>query len=280
MINNGMLTAAHGLRALQSKVDTISNNLANVNTTGYKGKEAVFGEMLYRQMNNQPGGETAGQVGRNTEEMIRRGSGLLLTGTPTQFTQGVPQETGNPLDFMIGGTGFFRVARDLNNNGDIDASDIRYTRNGAFQLSPIDDQLYLVTANGEFVLNEDDEPIAIEGTSSVKVLSNGTIVEIGSDGEEYDIGSIGLFTFPNLQMLVRDGSGNWLLHPEADVTTNEPTLVEGGYAIVQGALEGSNVDLTKEMADLIATQRTMSLMGKALTMSDEMMGMANDLIRR
>ncbi len=281
MINNGMLTAAHGLRALQTKVDTIANNLANVSTNGYKSKDTVFGEMLYRQMNNQPGGETAGQVGRTTEEMIRRGSGLVVAGNPTQFAQGNRMTTDNPLDLMIEGTGFFRVARDLNNSESIDDTDIRYTRNGAFQLSPIDDQLYLTTANGEFVLNEDGEPITIAGTSSFKALPDGTIREVSSEGEENEIGRLGLFTFPNLQMLVRDGSGNWLLHPEADPNTNEPTLVAvDGYTIVQGALEGSNVDMTKEMTDLIAAQRTMSLIGRALTMSDEMMGMANDLIRR
>lgn len=281
MNNNGIVNAAQGLRALQAKVDTIANNIANVNTNGYKSKSTVFGEILYQQISNQPDGETAAQTGRMTPEMVRRSNGIVSTGTPTQFVQGQQIDTGVPTDLMISGTGFFRVARDLTNTGGIEEADYRYTRNGAFHLTPIDDMLYLVTANGEFVLNEDDEPIAIEAGSSIKVQANGSLIETSSDGDENDIGRIGVFTFPNLQMLIRDGSGNWLLHPEANANANEATLMaDGGYTIVQGALEGSNVDLTKEMTDLITTQRTMSMLGRALTMSDEMTGMANDLIRR
>lgn len=281
MINNGMLSAAHGLRALQTKVDTIANNIANASATGYKSKDTVFGEMLYQQMQNQPGGEVGGQDGRLTEEMVRRGTGIIVTATPTQFAQGMRIDTGNASDFMIEGSGFFRVARDLNNDGFIEEDDIRYTRNGAFQFSVVDDMMYLVTGNGEFVLNEDAEPIAIEAGSSITIFANGMIVETTADGEEEEIGRMGIYTFPNLQMLIRDGSSNWLLHPAADPNANEPVLVEeNNYTIVQGAIEGSNVDMGKELTDLITAQRAMSMMGKALTMSDEMLGMANELVRR
>lgn len=275
MINNGMLTAAQGLRALQAKVDTIANNVANINTNGYKSKEAVFGEMLYRQMNNQPPGESAGAMGRTTEEMLRRGQGTILAATPTQFTQGTPLETGIPTDLMINGRGFFRIV-----SQDLDLSNVRYTRNGAFHLTPIDDMKYLVTANGEFVLNEYDEPIAFEANSTFQIQANGTIIEIMEDGEENNLGRIGIFVFPNEEMLVTDGNGNWMLNPQANPDVNEPTLAETGYTVMQGVLESSNVDLAKQMTDLIATQRMMSMVSRALTISDEMVGLANNLIRR
>lgn len=274
MINYGMYTASQGLRALQSKIDTIANNVANVNTVGYKSKEAVFGELLYQQLNNQPPGETAGENGRITEEMIRRGQGTFLAATPTQFSQGVQQDTGVATDLMINGRGFFRIASQN------DPGNYLYTRNGAFHLSPIDDMNYLVTANGEFVLNGDNEPIAFEAGSSFTVLEDGTIIEKTVDGEENNIGRIGIFTFPNEEMLVTDGNGNWMLNPQADPNMNEPTLAETGYTVIQGALESSNVDLSKQMTDLISTQRMLSMVSRALTINDEMVGLANNLVRR
>jgi len=277
MINESMLRAAQGLRALQTKVDTIANNIANLNTAGYKSQDTVFGEILYQQINNQPGGETIGANGRITEEMVRMGNGVIVRGTPVQFTQGSRQDTDIPTDLMIEGEGFFRVAQDLNQSGDIDEIDYRYTRNGAFKLSPIDDQLYLVTSNGEFVLNEDGDPISFAMDSTFKVLSNGTLVEIDAEGNEYEIGRLGLYRFDHPQLLIRDGNGNWL----ADAVTNPANPIPAEQTvIVQGALESSNVDLSKEMTDLLAAQRTMQMLSRSLQISDQMLGLANELIRR
>jgi flagellar basal-body rod protein FlgG len=277
MINESMLRAAQGLRALQTKVDTIANNIANLNTAGYKSQDTVFGEILYQQINNQPGGETIGANGRITEEMVRMGNGVIVRGTPVQFTQGSRQDTDIPTDLMIEGEGFFRVAQDLNQSGDIDENDYRYTRNGAFKLSPIDDQLYLVTSNGEFVLNEDGDPISFAMDSTFKVLSNGTLVEIDAEGNEYEIGRLGLYRFDHPQLLIRDGNGNWL----ADAVANPANPIPAEQTvIVQGALESSNVDLSKEMTDLLAAQRTMQMLSRSLQISDQMLGLANELIRR
>jgi len=277
MINESMLRAAQGLRALQTKVDTIANNIANLNTAGYKSQDTVFGEILYQQINNQPGGETIGANGRITEEMVRMGNGVIVRGTPVQFTQGSRLDTDIPTDLMIEGEGFFRVAQDLNQSGDIDENDYRYTRNGAFKLSPIDDQLYLVTSNGEFVLNEDGDPISFAMDSTFKVLSNGTLVEIDAEGNEYEIGRLGLYRFDHPQLLIRDGNGNWL----ADAVTNPANPIPAEQTvIVQGALESSNVDLSKEMTDLLAAQRTMQMLSRSLQISDQMLGLANELIRR
>lgn len=281
MLHNGIHSASHGLRALQKKIDAIGHNVANVNTTGFKSKDVVFGEMLYRQMYNQPPGETAGQQGRTTEEMIRRGSGLIVTGAPTSFALGMRIDTGAPTDVMIEGTGFFRVARDLDESKTLDPHEYRYTRNGAFQLTPFDDVIYLTTASREYVLDEDDDPIVFAVGSTLTISPDGTLMETTADGEENVLGRMGIHTFPNLQMLIRDGNGNWMLHPDADPATNDVVEApEGSYMLVQGAIEGSNVDLTKELTDLITTQRLLSLTGRALTMSDEMLGMANDLVRR
>jgi len=209
--------------------------------------------------------------------MVRMGNGVIVRGTPVQFTQGSRQDTDIPTDLMIEGDGFFRVAQDLNQSGDIDENDYRYTRNGAFKLSPIDDQLYLVTSNGEFVLNEDGDPISFAMDSTFKVLSNGTLVEIDAEGNEYEIGRLGLYRFDHPQLLIRDGNGNWL----ADAVTNPANPIPAEQTvIVQGALESSNVDLSKEMTDLLAAQRTMQMLSRSLQISDQMLGLANELIRR
>lgn len=166
-MNIQMNSAASSMRELQKKIDTIANNIANVNTTGYKRQEATFADALVQSFEKQAG---PNEIGRQTPNGIRIGAGANISQIALRTNQGSVTETGRELDFMINGEkGFFRIESEGNTY---------YTKNGSFQLEPsaTGEQLNLVTANGESVLGANNQPIAIDNDyDSIKVNQNGTL---------------------------------------------------------------------------------------------------------
>lgn len=273
-----MNSAASSMRELQKKIDTIANNIANVNTTGYKRQEATFADALVQSFEKQAG---PNEIGRQTPNGIRIGAGANISQIALRTNQGSVTETGRELDFMINGEkGFFRIESEGNTY---------YTKNGSFQLEPsaTGEQLNLVTANGESVLGANNQPIAIDNDyDSIKVNQNGTLeVTYKTPGKQADTFQLSIAEINRPDLLQKTG-GNLYELPgtEAQQVANGTLQVlnladgnDGSIRVGQGALEMSNVDLTNEMTELIATQRLLQSQSKAISFADDMRGLVNTI---
>lgn len=260
-------TASSGMKAMQFNVDTISNNLANVNTTAYKKEKAEFEDLLYVTMERAYMMENQGRPVN-----LQVGHGVVSRAVSRDFTGGSLQQTENPLDFAILGNAFFSI-RYADQN-------IYYTRDGSFKLSVTEDGNMLTTSRGYPVLDENGEPIYFNYPLEQMVVSEqGDVSYKDEDGFVIPTGQrIGLFKFNNPQGLESIG-GNMYSENSAsgfaifDNEIGEPSILRQGY------LESSNVQVVEEMVNLITAQRAYELNSKAITTADEMMGMANSLKR-
>lgn len=277
-MNIQMNSAASSMRELQKKIDTIANNIANVNTTGYKRQEATFADALVQSFEKQAG---PNEIGRQTPNGIRIGAGANISQIALRTNQGSITETGRELDFMINGEkGFFRIESEGNTY---------YTKNGSFQLEPsaTGEQLNLVTANGESVLGANNQPIAIDNDyDSIKVNQNGTLeVTYKTPGKQPNTYQLSIAEINRPDLLQKTG-GNLYELPgtEAQQVANGTLQVlnladgnDGSIRVGQGALEMSNVDLTNEMTELIATQRLLQSQSRAISFADDMRGLVNSI---
>lgn len=268
-----MITAANTMNQLQQQLDVISHNIANVNTTGFKKRDAVFGELLAQQFTNLPKTDEAPRL---TPAGVRLGVGAKVASTYMQMKQGSIVKTDRPLDLALTKEGqFFRIAVD---------GDIQYTRDGAFYLSPSvnnPDELMVVTADGYAVLNENDEPITVrDGFKDIQVTQNGTMQFIAPNGDIMQTVNIGVsyITCPQLMQALGD---NRFAFPNGlnveDATINLAGNNRNDISLQQYALEQSNVELATEMSELMITQRSYQLNARAITLSDQMMGLINGI---
>jgi len=257
----------------QQNVDNIANNLANVNTYGYKKERMEFKTLLYETMKRadlDPANRSGSPVN------LQVGHGVRPIAVSRIFTMGNLQRTDNPQDFAIEGDGFFVVMRGFDQ--------LFYTKDGAFKLSPVDDGLMLVTSEGYPILGADGDVIVIPHDviyADIAVDDTGVFYYIGADGEQTDLGlQILMVQFPNPQGL--EAVGNNLLAEtiasgaplfESDGEVNRPSR------LIQGVLEMSNVQVAEEMINLIVAQRAYDLNSKAITTSDDMLQTANNLKR-
>jgi flagellar basal-body rod protein FlgG len=258
-----LYTAATGMRSQQTQVDVIANNLANVNTTGFKKSDARFEDLLYVTMKS-PG---ARNKDGSTVSGVQLGSGSQLVATSRNFQTGVPIRTDNPLDLSISGNGFFELQA-------IDGTRV-YTRDGSFTLdrdgSIVNHQgLKLVPSVGALPKGADARNVTIntDGTVNVRVGDQDT-----------QLGQITLVTFPNPAGLSAEGSNLYRETPASGSPTTTPPGEEGAGTLEQGALEKSNVDIATELINLILAQRAFEVNTKAITTSDQMLATANQLAR-
>jgi flagellar basal-body rod protein FlgG len=257
-MNTSFSIASTGIRAYQGKLDTIANNIANVETSGYKRREAAFSDNLAVSIQNQA--EQQKEQGRISPPGIRTTFGSRVAGTNMDISQGAAKETNNPFDLMLVGDGYFQVQR---TSGDI--TQMMYTRSGAFQATPVgNDRLQLVTPEGDILLDQNGNPIEIEPGSDFQVLADGTVTGTNQ--------KIAMVTIDNPQLLKSEG-GAFLLNGAI------ATVTDAGAAVKQGFLESSNVDLSQEMTDMIKAQRGYQANARALSYADQMMGIANGIIR-
>lgn len=270
-MNNSMISAMVSMSSIQQRLDLMAENIANLNTTGYKRKEASFEDTLTRVKKQ----ESAMQLpGRATPNGFDMGFGSRVAGITTNFTQGSIKVTDLPTDFAIEGNALFAV---LTENGRA------FTRAGDFHLQPDPadgENAYLVTSLGHFVLNEEGEPITVATGSELKVDAQGNITTV-SGNEITEAGRIQLLT-PIRQEALTAVDGNLFTlvagAVEADVLAETASLpLEQQAQIRQGALEGSNVNLTDEMAEMLQVQRAYQLAARALTSSETMAGLVNTL---
>lgn len=257
-MNTSLYIASSGIRAYQGKLDTIANSISNVETTGFKRREAVFSENLTVSIQNQT--EPQMEIGRLSSPGIRTTFGSRIVETSLDITQGAPKQTDQPFDFMVEGNGYFQVQRTTGTT-----TEILYTRGGAFQQSPIGGgQFQLVNARGDVLLDQNQNPIEWSTVNEFLVAGDGKIK--GTNQQ------IGLVDFTNPQLLKDDG-GVYRL------TGGTPTAVNSNFQIKQGFLETSNVNLNQEMTAMIKAQRGYQANARALSYADQMMGIANGIMR-
>ena len=256
-------TAALGMAAQQLNVDTIANNLANVNTTGYKKSAVEFQDLLYETIN---AGGAEGAEGREKPSEINVGMGNKPISTFRSYTQGALEESGNPLDMAINGKGFFQLL--------MPDGSITYSRDGAFRINSAGD---IVNSAGLKLYPSLTLP---DGIQSVSISQDGVVSGIleGETSPE-EIGQIELATFMNPAGLSPLG-GNLLGITEASGDPSFGMAGDTGYGtIMQGYLEKSNVDVVKEMTNLIVAQRSYEINSKAVKTADELLALTNSLKR-
>lgn len=266
-------TAASGMRAQQTNVDTIANNLANVNTTGYKTQKAEFKSLLYQTLREKT--TTANGEPKPTRAQV--GLGTRIAAINSIYTQGAQFESDSKTALMVNGQGFFAV-------GGMNVETL-YTRHGDFKWA-LDNQgqRVLTDAEGHKVLDNQGKPVLLPkeaGTQSVTFGTDGQVAYRGKDGNYVKTGqSVGLFQFANPVGLEKVGHNLLRTSIASGEAMNESTT-EGmeKSKIAQGYLEGSNVNVADEMVSLIIAQRAYELNSKAITTSDTMLEEANNLRR-
>lgn len=258
-----LYTAATGMIAQQTQIDTTSHNIANVNTMGYKKNRAEFADLMYQVM------EYAGTSTSTTTKSptgIEVGLGVRPTAITKQFTQGYFKETGNSLDMVIAGNGFFQVQ--------LPDGTTAYTRNGAFKL---DSEGTIVNSDGYRLIPEITIP---EDAIHIGVGSDGTVSVIqAGNPEAVQVGQIELANFINPSGLHALGDNNFLETSASGGVVVGTGGLNGFGQIKQNFVEMSNVQLVEEMTDLITGQRAYEANSKAITTSDEMLGIVNGLKR-
>lgn len=258
-----LYTAATGMNAQQINIDTIANNIANVNTTGFKQARAEFQDLLYQ--NVRPAG-TASSTSTNYPVSLQLGLGTRPVATDRLFKQGDFRQTGNPLDLVIEGKGFFQVS--------LPSGETAYTRDGSFHLNA---EGIMVTADGNPL--EPQITIPAEATD-VTIGSDGTvsITQAGQTAAQ-QVGTIQVANFRNPSGLNAIGR-NLLTASSAsgDAIVGNPG--ENGLGrINQGFLEQSNVSVVEEMVNMIIAQRAYEVNSKAVRVADDMLSQINSLVR-
>ncbi|HBS59976.1 MAG: flagellar basal-body rod protein FlgG [Bacillota bacterium] len=256
-------TAASGMIAQQANVDVISNNLANVNTTGFKKSRVDFQDLVYQNL--REAGAPSGQ-GEQLPTGLQFGHGVRAVSTQKIYTQGNYQETGNTLDVVIEGNGFFQIT--------MPDGSIAYTRDGALKR---DGQGRIVTSEGYLLEPQITLP---EDAQSVTISSSGMVsVKLPGDTTPQEIGQIQLATFVNPAGLNNVGR-NLMTETAASGAPITGTPGENGLGtITQGFLEMSNVQVVEEMVNMIVAQRAYEVNSKAIQTSDTMLEEANNLRR-
>ncbi len=259
-----LFIAATGMDAMQLNIDVIANNLANVNTVGFKRSRADFQDLLY-QMERSPGASSA--EGVNVPSGIQVGLGVKPVAINKIFQQGDFIQTDNELDMVIEGNGFFQILMPDGSTG--------YSRSGAFKLNSegtiVNSDGYPL-GPGEITIPEDAIDITISSDGIISVLQGGQIAPT-------EVGQIELANFVNPGGLRAIGR-NLFLESDAsgDVVTGTPGA-DGIGTITQGFIEMSNVNIVEEMVNMIVSQRAYEINSKAVQASDEMLQIANNLRR-
>ena len=273
----GMFAAISGLAVHQTMLDVTANNIANVNTIGYKSERTSFEDAL-SQLQKGAASPTATSGGTDAEQI---GLGVRLGSINNVMTGGAVQTTGNPYDVAIQGDGFFRVVADATTLGAAGAS-YMYTRAGNFTTDANGD---LVTNDGDYVVgfkfNNLGQPLTgaanetkitiPAGSQSVTIAQNGTVSVTDSAGAVTKVAVISLATFPNNAGLVRVGGNNWTASNNSGTETANIAGTNGLGTLTPGAVEMSNVNLAQEFTNIITAERGFQANSRVISTADEML---------
>jgi len=259
MTSAAMHIARTGLDAQDMRMRVISNNLANVNTTGYKKDRAQFETLAYQTI-TAPGSPSTSESKYATG--LNLGTGVRIQGTARIDTQGAMQTTGNSLDLALDGDGYFQVQ--------MPGGTLGYTRAGNFSRSP---EGLLVTSEGYQVMPGITVP---EGATAITVGTDGTVsATVPGQSEASQLGQIQIASFPNSAGLLGKGD-NYLSETSASGAANLGIAGQDGRGnIRQGMLEASNVNVVEELVDMIETQRAYEVNSKMISATDDMLKYVN-----
>ena len=273
-----MVTATNTLTQLQKQLDTVSNNIANSATTGYKAQQANFSELMYQQFNNDKLDRTV----RQSPVGIRYGVGAHISQIQSVQKQGNIQQTGRDLDVAF--TKENQYLNILMPEGD--ETRLVYSRQGNLYVSPMEDgTVMLVNAQGHAVADANGNPIVLaDDVESFGLSNTGTLNVTFSTGQPIQI-DLGITQLQKPQLMENVGNtyiglpNNFeeLGYEQLEVLINLQGGARANVSIMNGALEGSNVDLSKEMTDLIAAQRSYQFNSRAVTIADQMLGLINGI---
>jgi len=255
-----LYTAATGMIAQQQQMDVTSNNIANVNTSGFKKGRAEFKDLLYQELNF-----SSKQVTENSLRPvgIQVGLGTKISAINKMFTQGSLKETGNNYDLAIAGQGFFKILLANGEEG--------FTRDGNFK---IDANGTIVTSTGLILQPELSVP---DNTVTVNIGKDGIVTANLGDNSTVEIGQIQLSNFINPAGLKNIGGNNYVETPNSGAATENIPGIDGLGSLEQGFLETSNVQLVNEMTDLITGQRAYEANSKTIKTADDMLQIINNL---
>jgi flagellar basal-body rod protein FlgG len=261
-MDQALWIAKTGLEAQQTRMAVTSNNLANVNTTGFKRSRAVFEDLLY-QNNGQAGAQSSEDTQLNSGLMV--GTGVRVVATEKIFNQGNLVQTGNSLDMAIEGRGFFQI---LTPDGSL-----AYSRDGTFQVNADGD---MVTSKGYalqpgITIPEDALSITIGGDGTVSVLQPG-------NSSPVELGTIQLANFVNPAGLQPVGQNLFMESGSSGSPQTGTPGLDGLGSISQGSLETSNVNTVEELVNMIETQRAYEMNSKAIATAEQMLEFANNTL--
>jgi len=257
-------TAATGMAAQELNVQVISNNIANLRTTGFKKQTAAFQDLIYEHVRRV--GAQASDQGTILPVGVDIGGGVKTVGTPRSMTQGTLSQTGNDLDLAMSGEGFFKIL--------MPDGTYQYTRDGTFQM---DNQGRVVTAQGNPVQPTITIP---QNASGISVSEQGQVsVTLPGSSTSSIIGQIGVTRFINKAGLQPVGSNQFTETTSSGAPQDGTANSEGYGKITQGSLEQANVDVVSEMSDLIAAQRAYEMNAKVISAADQMMQSTTALFR-
>ncbi|MGE7690641.1 flagellar hook-basal body protein [Lysinibacillus sp. NPDC097214] len=274
-----MMTATNTMGQLQNKLDTISNNIANSNTQGFKSKETTFNELLYQQFNN----DKQDRAVRQSPVGIRYGSGAMLGQIQSNQKQGSLQTTNRDLDLAFTKPKqYFNILMPDGENG----TKTVYTRQGDFYLSPLNNgTVMVVTADGYPLANAAGQAITLPENVTSFGISDGGVLEASYPNGDIRRTEVAVTEFQKPQ-LMEEISGSYVGLPtnlaqlgytQAEVVTELRGANRQQIGMQSGALEMSNVNLSKEMTDLIQTQRSYQFNSRAVTLADQMLGLINGI---
>jgi len=257
-------TAATGMKAQEVNVQVISNNLANMRTTGYKRQRAEFQDLLYEHV-RRVGSQTSDQ-GNLLPAGIELGSGVKTVGTPRLMTQGSLAQTGKDFDVAVRGEGFFKIT--------LPDGRTAYTRDGSFEL---DAQGRIVTAQGNVVQPGINIP---PNAGGLTINAQGQVsVTLPGSNSSTAIGQIELSMFINKSGLQGIGDNLFMETPASGAAQSGTPGTEGFGDLQQGTLEQANVEAVSEITDLIAAQRAYEMNSKVITAADQMLQTSANLMR-
>lgn len=261
-MNPALWIAKTGLEAQQTRMGVVSNNLANVSTTGYKRDRAIFEDLLYQNV-RQPGAQSSQDT--TLPSGLMRGTGVRTVATEKLHTQGNFTQTGNALDMAIQGRGFFQILRPDGSMG--------YTRDGSFQ---IDAQGQLVTSGGYLL----QPAITIPNSAQSITIGTDGVVSVVQPGNTTptQVGTVQLADFINPSGLQAVGENLFLETGASGAPQLGNPGIGGLGGVIQGSLESSNVNVVEEMVNMIETQRAYEINSKAISTADQMLQYINNNI--
>jgi flagellar basal-body rod protein FlgG len=257
-----LYTAATGMMAQELNVQVISNNIANMQTTGYKRQRAQFQDLLYQDLRRA--GTTTSQNNTMVPAGLEIGSGVKAVSTPRDMSQGTLTTTNKSLDIAIRGDGFFQVQ--------MPDGTTAYTRDGSFQLDPTG---AIVTQDGYAV----QPAITVPNTATAVTINNQGLVQATIPGQTQPqtVGQLQLARFVNSAGLQSSGNNLYIETAASGPAQVDNAGDEGAGTLLQGSLEGANVNAVSEISDLIAAQRAYEMNAKVVSTAEAMLDATNNL---